>query len=160
MHSSRMRTARSSSRLGGEGGSPYTHTHPDQAPPPVDRNPDTRYWKYYLAPNFEVWGKVMFLHLCVILFTGGGLCPSMHYRSHDRWVSVRGGLPRLVTSGRYATYWNAFLFQSVSEICSNCALWLFCGLKVYTYKWQAKEDELSTHFKSLKYQSNFPEINK
>ena len=28
----------------------------------------------------EVWGKVMFLHLCVILFTGvGGWLPSMHW---------------------------------------------------------------------------------
>ena len=29
-------------------------------------------------------GKVMFLHLSVILFTGGGLCPSIHHRSHDQ----------------------------------------------------------------------------
>ena len=28
-----------------------------------------------LPPTNEVWGKVMFLHLCVILFTGGGLHP-------------------------------------------------------------------------------------
>ena len=44
----------------------------------------------------------MCLHLSVILFTGGGLCPSMHHRSHDqrgvsgeslsRGVSVQGGL--------------------------------------------------------------------
>ena len=59
-----------------------------------------------LPPTYEVWGKVMFLRLCVILFTWGGvsvpacitdhmtgvvvsvlggcLCPSMHHRSHDR----------------------------------------------------------------------------
>ena len=30
-----------------------------------------------LPPANEVWGKVMFLHLCVILFTGGrGVCPT------------------------------------------------------------------------------------
>ena len=77
-----MHTARSSSRLEGEGRGvlhklpgpgtlpgtrlPWDHppgpgtpldqappgpgTSPDQAPP-VDRNLDTRYWKYYLAPN-------------------------------------------------------------------------------------------------------------
>ena len=28
--------------------------------------------KVHLPPENEVWGKVMFLHLCVILFTGGG----------------------------------------------------------------------------------------
>ena len=27
----------------------------------------------YLPPANEVWGKVIFLHLCVILFTGGGV---------------------------------------------------------------------------------------
>ena len=38
----------------------------------------------------------MFLHLCVILFTGGGgegLCPSMHHRSHEQgWSLSREGL--------------------------------------------------------------------
>ena len=28
----------------------------------------------FLPPANEVWGKVMFLHLCVILFTCGGVC--------------------------------------------------------------------------------------
>ena len=36
-------------------------------------------------PANEVWGKVMFLHLCVILFTGvGGWLPSMHHLLHDQ----------------------------------------------------------------------------
>ena len=38
-------------------------------------------------------GKVIFLHLCVILFTGGGAfwLPSMHHGSHDqRGVCIRG----------------------------------------------------------------------
>ena len=30
----------------------------------------------YLPPANEVWGKVIFLHLFVILFTGGGVCLS------------------------------------------------------------------------------------
>ena len=30
---------------------------------------------YLLPPANEVWGKVMFLHLCVILFTGGSAQP-------------------------------------------------------------------------------------
>ena len=51
-----------------------------------------------LPPANEVWGKVMSLHLCVILYTGG-VCPG--------GVSLSGGG---VTSGRYASYWNAFLF--------------------------------------------------
>ena len=103
----------------------------------------------FLPPANEVWGKVMFLHLCVILFTGGWL-PSMHDRSHDQGVGgsasrgrsaskgvcIGGGLHAGVvvciwgvgqtplpeidgilwdrsTSGRYASYWNAFLFEYV-----------------------------------------------
>ena len=50
----------------------------------------------FLPPANEVWGKVMFLHLCVILFTGGWL-PSMHHRSHDQ--GVRGLDPRGSVSG-------------------------------------------------------------
>ena len=107
---------------------------------------------FYYRPQRSC-GRVIFLHLCVILFRGGGdLCPSMHHSSHDRggvgvsvweglcpggvcpgnlclgglcpWgislgaggVSVQGGSllgdpPRTVTSGRYASYWNAFLLQ-------------------------------------------------
>ena len=33
-----------------------------------------------LPPANEVWGKVIFLHLSVILFTGGDVYPSMHCR--------------------------------------------------------------------------------
>ena len=41
----------------------------------------------------QSFGKVMFPQASVILFTGGGgLCPSMHHRSHDWGVSVQGGL--------------------------------------------------------------------
>ena len=38
-----------------------------------------------ITPANEVWGKVMFLHLCVILFpVGRGWLPSMHHGSHDQ----------------------------------------------------------------------------
>ena len=104
-------------------------------------------------------GKIMFLHVSVILFTGGGaLCPSMHDRLHDQGVSVQRGvsvqewrslsrgslsrgisvqgvsvqrgvsvretLPdtRVVTSGRYASYWNALLFLNILTICGVCKL--------------------------------------
>ena len=52
----------------------------------------------FLPPANEVWGKVIFLQVCVILFTGGGGYPRMPCRSHDQpalykqlhcwWVSV------------------------------------------------------------------------
>ena len=44
-----------------------------------------------LPPSNEVWGKVMFLHLSVNLFTAGiGWLPSMHPRSHDWGVCIQG----------------------------------------------------------------------
>ena len=70
----------------------------------------------YLPPANEVWGKVMFLHLCVILFIGG-VC--IQGGSASRWESASRRLGRRPTpppphygirsiSGRYASYWNAF----------------------------------------------------
>ena len=68
----------------------------------------------FLPPANEVWGKVMFLHLCVILFTGGGgLCLSMHHRSHDRGVSVRGSLSGGSLS-RGVSGWGGGSLQGVS----------------------------------------------
>ena len=63
----------------------------------------------------EVWDKVMFLHLSVIVFTrGGGWFPNMHHRSHDQG-GFDGPPPQHYgirsTSGWYAPYWNAFLFM-------------------------------------------------
>ena len=56
MHSSRMRTARSSSHQAPPNRTRHPHgadTPWDQAPPPpVNRILDTRLLKYYLAPNF------------------------------------------------------------------------------------------------------------
>ena len=59
-------------------------------------------------------GKVMFLHLWVILYTVGeglGLCLG----GLCQGVSVQGGYcqgdpPRTVMCGQYVFYWNAFLF--------------------------------------------------
>ena len=67
-------------------------------------------------------GKVMFLHVSVILFTG------VPVRAETPWIDTpptwtetsrqrppldidpRTGTPRTVTSARYASYWNTFLF--------------------------------------------------
>ena len=87
-----------------------------------------------LPPANEVWGKVMFLHICVILFTEGGLHPGGRYpgesasrmgsASRGESASRRGLHPGgwadppapigyygvRSTSGWYVSYWNAFLF--------------------------------------------------
>ena len=122
-----------------------------------------------LPPTNKVWGKVMFLQLCVILFIegrvsvrchflpgvavpcsfgglcivpccfwevcawshvpSGGLCPGVLCLGE---VSVQGGLCEKnptpsssngahCSSGRYASYWNAFLF---SFFFCNCLNWI------------------------------------
>ena len=78
----------------------------------------------YYRPQ-QSCGKVMFLNLSVILFTGGGLCPGV---SLSGGLSVRGGglcqgdPTCTVTCGRYASYWNAFLLVCVSVSISVCAV--------------------------------------
>ena len=80
----------------------------------------------------EIWGKVMFLHLSVILFTGweGGLpdrtpwTETLHPLDRDsplgrdppqdrdhpsRTETPPDRAPPTVKNGRYASYWNAFL---------------------------------------------------
>ena len=78
----------------------------------------------------------MFLHLCVILFTEGGGLPDRDPHQtedlldrnpldrdppgqrHPPWTktppSPDRDPPCMVKSGRYASYWNAFLFHVVS----------------------------------------------
>ena len=44
-----------------------------------------------LQPANEVWGKVMFLHLCVILFTGGWGLPNPPWMQNPRgWADPLG----------------------------------------------------------------------
>ena len=59
----------------------------------------------------------MFLHLSVILFGGGGLCPRMQWAGCV-WPGCvcdggidQGGVTLRSTSGQYASYWNAFLYE-------------------------------------------------
>ena len=94
-----------------------------------------------LPPTNEVWGKVMFLHLWVILFTGLGA-------SACREVSAsRGCLPpgagvcprgevcirRGGGCGRYASYWNTFLFYGQSEY------FVFAKERWLLWEWQISE---------------------
>ena len=60
------------------------------------------------------WGKVMFLQVCVILFTGGEYLgrytPWARYTPPDQ-VQPPGTREIRFTRGQYTSYWNAFLFQ-------------------------------------------------
>ena len=53
-------------------------------------------------------GKVIFIHLSVILFTGG-VWQTPLYREDTPWTDTPLDTPPL-PSRRYASYWNAFLF--------------------------------------------------
>ena len=85
----------------------------------------------FLPPANAVWGKVIFLHLSVILFTGGSTCagtplagtpqagtPPRRYTPRAGTSPLGRYPPRTsacweirATSVRYASYWNAFLFR-------------------------------------------------
>ena len=76
----------------------------------------------FLSPANEVWGKVIFLHLSVILLTGVGM--------HDCWGAcvVAGGHTWL--PGGYAWLWGACMVaggmrgcQGVCVVAGGCA-WL------------------------------------
>ena len=64
-----------------------------------------------LSKEVSVQGVSIQSGLCLVGV--GGLCPRVG-------VSVQGGLspgtPRTVKSGRYASYWNAFLFSIKSDV--------------------------------------------
>ena len=67
-------------------------------------------------------GKVMFLHLSVILFTGGwqtplGRHPPGRHPLCSAYWEIRA------TSGRYTSYWNAYLF--FDRFCLFFAYFLF-----------------------------------
>ena len=85
-------------------------------------------------PPANVWGKVMFLLACVILFRGGGEGRSLYddtsclvawspvpSRGLRLWSHVPSGgggwslTPRTVKSGRYTSYWNAFLLLDFQQ---------------------------------------------
>ena len=103
-------------------------------------------WKltFFLFPNIfnarkRSCDKVMFLHLSVILFTGGSATPHP-LGTHPLWAHTPLGTPPLgthtphplcivhagirSTSGRYASYWNAFfLYMYLCTVRSNKQVW-------------------------------------
>ena len=106
------------------------------------------YWRWLITGRNEVVAKVIFLHLFVILFTGGVVVVVVSQKAlrqtppgadtpRDQTPpgsrpppGSRHPLPReqtpppgadsgiRSTSGRYASYWNAFLFHIAT--CSSC----------------------------------------
>ena len=93
-----------------------------------------------LPPANEVWGKVIFLHLSVILFTGGVCLSACWDTPRDHAHPPNHAPPRTMhpsgpctipptqhracweirsTRGRHASYWNAILFVSASSIIND-----------------------------------------
>ena len=75
---------------------------------------------HFYCPQTK-FAKVMFLHLSVILFTGGGSLPQcmLEKQTPPQGAGPPGAESPLhsacweirPTSGRYASYWNAYLFS-------------------------------------------------
>ena len=78
------------------------------------------------------YGKVMFLHVSVILFTGRGLADTPRQVYTPLWADIpwqillvdppqgqKSPLRDGHRSGRYTSYWNAFLFNKPSEYLQN-----------------------------------------
>ena len=95
----------------------------------------------YLPPANEVWGKVIFLHLFVILFTGGGVVSQHALQVVSQHDLLRGMLsqhalqqggclveppPDGYCCGQYASYWNAFL-----SLCQTDVGYLYNGDSVW-----------------------------
>ena len=85
---------------------------------------------HLLQPANEVWVKVIFLHLSVILFTGGvparGVPASRGCACSWGDACSRSGClvetpPDGYCCGRYASYWNAFLFFLLVFFLENVA---------------------------------------
>ena len=72
--------------------------------------------KFIITARKQIWGKVMFLHLSVILFMGRGQggCLPHFMQGYTPWHPRQTPTPKHYgirsTSGQYASYWNAYLF--------------------------------------------------
>ena len=102
-------------------------------------------WRSFLRPATKLGHGYVFTRVCDSVHGGGGflsrggLCPggvSVPGGSLSGGVSVRGACsPRTVMSGRYASYWNAFLLIGWSSwwlvrVTLSGFFWLFaCSLK-------------------------------
>ena len=82
--------------------------------------------------------------LSVILFTGGGVClPSACWDTHPRAGQTSPGGQ---CSGRYASYWNAFLlFLKSSLFTRKTFTCTFCSLDVTTCHKEAQCEAVKDH---------------
>ena len=133
--------------------------------PPGSRHPPTQCMlgdtvnKSTSGQYASYWNSIL-LHLSVS--SGGmGFCPSMHHRSHDWGGVCRGGLcpegrvcpggslsrvslsgdPPMVTSRRYASYWNAFLFED--SLIRDCNFrFQCCGMDLKAHFLDARAERI------------------
>ena len=83
-----------------------------------DLSSPSKYHGNFYRPQTKVWGKVMFLHLSVILSTGVVFGSPLGRQTPPLGRHPTGdGHCR----GRYASYWNAFLYHL--KIGFNAFLW-------------------------------------
>ena len=108
------------------------------------------YWNAFLIPSANVVAKVMFLHLSVCYSVHRGVSASVHAGLHPPGADtpprsrhpppkeqtpprsrhpLRSACKEIrATSGRYASYWNAFLFEIIlAKSCGSHVVWSFSG---------------------------------
>ena len=133
-----------------------------------ETNTDVRMYTLIITGRNEVVAKVMFLHVCVILFTGGvsrqappgtrqtppdqagkPLGPGPWTRQQSPQNQADPPPPRQEEdcsirsmSGRYASYWNAFLFISYvqkpvvcSSTCCTSGWWSWNEMFTWNLHW-------------------------
>ena len=84
-------------------------------------------WCFITGRN-EVVAKVMFLHVCVILFTGGSASASdpPPGRRPPHRKEAPPGIRSM--SGRYASYWNAFLLGKMNQFSKFACSFIFVSV--------------------------------
>ena len=113
----------------------------------------------FLLPLVK-FAKVMFLHLSVILFTGGGGGRAASGVGLGRPSPPIGYYGIRSTSGRYASYRNAFLFlkkgivfvvESLKKSANLCPSMLLDEIEVVRFKHRSTKflDKLSEFIKTL-----------
>ena len=131
------------------------------------RENHTKYWKSsgisdkcsLLPPANEVWGKVMFLHLCVILFTWGGgsvqntpcrqtwgvMADPPRQTPTPSWIQTppQGRSPSGYVNNRAVRILLEYILVILSDILMNCVL--FAKREKFSVK---KNKTLKTYWRS------------
>ena len=93
----------------------------------VKSGPYASYWNAFYRPQTK-FVKVMFLHLSVSHSVHRGLSASVHAGIHPPGRHPPPAQCMRATSGRYASYWNAYLLMTAAKNSFYAIVTLFVGV--------------------------------